>query len=155
VFSSCLNSNHFALGLTDQDNSTTLKLQEAKNAVEQAFNAVLDAEKAGANVADQLTMLNDAVDLLAQADNSYRTGDNATTIEKANAVFPIAEQVTTDAQNLQEAFLASTQTNFWSTIIYSVIVAIAFVLTLFLVWRHLKRSYFKNLPEVKPEVNSQ
>ena len=43
---------------TAQIDQTTSKLQAANTAVDQAFNAVLDAEKAGANVTDLLSQLN-------------------------------------------------------------------------------------------------
>jgi hypothetical protein len=58
-----------------QTDQTTSKLQVANAAVNQAFNAVLDAEKAGANVTGLLAQLNVAAGILAQAENSYRTGN--------------------------------------------------------------------------------
>ena len=60
---------------TAQIDQTTSKLQVANTAVNQAFSAVLDAEKAGANVTDLLFQLNYAQDVLAKAENSYRIGD--------------------------------------------------------------------------------
>ena len=55
---------------TDQAGS---KLQAANDAVNQAFNAVLDAEKAGANVTDLMAQINVAESILTQTENSYRT----------------------------------------------------------------------------------
>jgi len=135
---------------TDQAGS---QLQAANNAVEQAFNAVFDAEKAGANVTSLLDQYNDAAYLLAQAENAYRTGDNNTAANKADAVLLIAQQVTTAAQTAKETAPTLAQTFFWSTI--TVIYAIEFVLVLFLVWRRSKRRYINNLSQAKPEVNSQ
>jgi zona occludens toxin (predicted ATPase) len=45
AFDSCLYSEHYVFAQTDQSDQTASKLQAANNAVEQAFNAVLDAEK--------------------------------------------------------------------------------------------------------------
>ena len=130
-------------------------LQAANTAIEQAFNAVYDAEKAGANVTGLLAQLNAAEADLAQAENSYRTGDSNTAVAQANSVLPIAQEVTTAAQNAKQTATVSGQNAFWSTIAFTVIGAFVFVLALFLVWRRFKRSYIKSLSEAKPEVNSQ
>ena len=88
---SCLYSGHYVLAQTDQAAS---KLQAANNAVEQAFNAVLGAEKAGANITGLLTQLNVAGGDLAQAENSYRTGNFSAAETQADNVLPIAQGVT-------------------------------------------------------------
>ena len=115
----------------------------------------MDAEKAGANVTGLLAQLNVAEDDLAQAENSYRIGDSSTAATQADSVLPIAQQVTTAAQNAKQTAVVSSQNAFWSTIAFTVIGAFVFVLALFLVWRRFKRSYIKSLSEAKPEVNSQ
>ena len=138
-----------------QTDTTAAKLQAANTAVEQAFNAVLDAEKAGANVTDLLIQLNNAAGILAQAENSYRTGDSNTASAQADSVLPIAQEATTAAQEAKQTALVSGQNAFWSTIAFTVIGAFVFVLALFLVWRRFKRSYIKSLSDAKPEVNSQ
>ena len=143
---------HYVCAQTDQ---TASKLQAANNAFEQAFNAVLDAEKAGANVTTLLAQLNNAAGILAQAENSYRTGDSNTAAVKADSVLPIAQEVTTAAQNAKQTALVSGQNAFWSTIVFTVIGAFAFVLVLLLVWRRFKRRYINNLSQAKPEVSSQ
>jgi hypothetical protein len=88
AFGSCLYSEHYVFAQTDQ---TASKLQAANAAVEQAFNAVLDAEKAGANVTDLLAQLNVAAGIYAEAENSYRTGDSNTAAAQADSVLPIAQ----------------------------------------------------------------
>ena len=142
---------HFADAQTDQTES---KLQVANTAVEQAFNAVLDAEKAGANVTGLLVQLNTAEGILAQAENSYRTGDSNTAVVQADSVLPIAQEVTTVAQDAKQTALVSGQNAFWSIIAFTVIGAFVFVLALFLVWRWFKRRYINNLSQSTPEVSS-
>ena len=66
------NSENYVFAQIDK---TTTKLQEANNAVGQAFNAILDAEKAGANITLLMNQLNNAVNILAQAENSKRAGN--------------------------------------------------------------------------------
>ena len=146
---SCLYSEHYVFAQTDQ---TASKLQAANTAVEQAFNSVLDAEKAGANVTGLLAQLNDAAGVLAQAENSFRTGDFNTSATQADSVLPIAQEVTNSAQDAKQTALVSGQNAFWFTIAFTEIGAFVFVLVLFLVWRRFKRGYMKKLLGLKPEV---
>jgi hypothetical protein len=148
---SCLFASHYVFAQTDQ----TSKIQEANSAVEQAFNAVLSAEQAGANVTALLKQLNYASSLLAQSENAYRDGVNGTATNDASSVFPITQQIITQAQDAKEAALASEKNAFWSMITTTIIAAAVFVVALFLVWRLLKRNYIKGLSEAKPEVANQ
>jgi len=141
---------HYVFAQTNQTND---KLQAANTAVDQAFSAVLDAEKAGANVTGLLAQLNTADGLLAQAENSIRTGDSTTAAAQADSVLPIAQQVTTAAQSAKQTAIVSSQNAFWLTMALTVIGSIMFILVLFLVWRRFKQSYLKRLSEAKPEVN--
>jgi CHASE3 domain sensor protein len=135
-----------------QSDQAASKLQAADTAVNQAFNAVVDAEAAGANVTDLLAQINTAQAILAQAENSYRTGDTNAASTQADSVLPIAQKVTLDAQNAKQTAIVSSQTAFWSTIALTVIGVFVFVLVLFLVWRRFKGNYIKGLSEAKPEV---
>ena len=145
----CLFGVHTAIAQTNQADS---KLKAANSAVEQAFNAVLGAEKAGANVTDLLAQLNYAEGVLAQAEISSRTGDSNKAAVQADNVLLIAQQVTTAAQ----VTLDFGQISFWSRSIVSTVVGgFVFVLVLFLVWGWFKRSYIKSLSDAKPEVVSQ
>ena len=137
-----------------QIDQTASKLQAANTAVGQAFTSVWDAESAGANVIGLLAQLNIAESTLAQAENSYRSGDSNTARVKADSVLPIAQEVTTAAQNAKQNALVSGQNDFLSLIALAVIGAFIFVLGLFLVWRWFRQRYINNLSEAKPEVNS-
>ena len=152
VLSMCFLSGHSAIAQTNQAES---KLQLANDAVNQAFNAVLDAEKADANVTDLLAQLNYAVGILAQAEHSYRIGDSNKAAVQADNVLPITQQITTAAQSAKQTALVSNQNAFWLLIGSIVIGALGFILVLFLVWGWFKRSYFKSLSDAKPEVKSQ
>jgi len=152
AFGFCLNSEPRVFAQVDQASS---KLQTANAAVDQAFNAVFDAEKAGANVSSLLTQLNVAADDVAQAENAYQTGDSNTAAVQADSALPIAQQVITEAQDAKQNASISQQNTFWSTIALTVIGVIVFVLALFLGWRWVKRSYISILSEAKPTVNTQ
>jgi di/tricarboxylate transporter len=135
-----------------QTDQTTSKLQLANTAVNQAFNAVLDAEAVGANMTRLLVQINYADSLLSQAENSYRTGDFSTAATKAESLLPIAQQIATSAQNAKQNAVISSQNAFWLTIAFTIIGIVMLIEVLFLVWLWLKRRYIKNLSEAKPEV---
>jgi uncharacterized membrane protein len=99
-----------------------------------------------------LTQLSDVADILAQAENSYRTGDFNKAAVQADSVIPIAHEVTISAQDVHKTALVSTQNTFWFTIAFTVIGSSVFVLILSLVWRRFKRGYLKQLLDLTPEV---
>ncbi len=139
---------------TAQASQADEKLSAASRAVEQAFNAVSEAEQTGANVTTLITQLNAAAKLLAEAENSYRNGDfNA--VDQVDNAIPIAQQVTASAIEAKQAALANSQNAFWFTIAFTVIGIAVFVLALFLSWRWFKRRYVNNLYTAKPEVTKQ
>jgi hypothetical protein len=148
-FGSFIYKGHYVFAQSDQ---TASKLQAANNAIEQAFNNVSDAEKAGANVSSLLAQLNVAAGILAQAENSYRTGDFTTAAVQAESILPIAQGITNSAQHDRQSALVSGEHAFWLTIAFSVIGALVFVFILFLVWGRFKRGYLEKLPYLKPEV---
>jgi ATP-dependent Zn protease len=152
ALSVCLLSVQQAAAQSDQASS---KLQVANDAVNQAFNAVLDAEKSGANVTDLMFRLNYAIGILAQAENSYRTGYFDKSSAQAESVLPLAQKVTLDAQNAKKTATISSQNTFLLTIAFTIIGMILFLEILFLVWVWFKRRYIKNLSGAKPEVVSQ
>jgi hypothetical protein len=143
---------HYVFAQNDQ---TSSKLQAANTAVERAFIAVLDAEKAGANVTVLLVQLNVAEGFLAQAENSYRTGYYSGATAQAGIVLSTAQQVTVAAQDAKQTAIASGQNAIWYTIVFTAIGIFDFVLALFMVWHWFKRRYINNLSQAKPEVNSE
>ncbi len=117
----------------------------------QAFTAVLNAEKAGANVTSLLNQLNEATGLLTQAENAYTTGNTNAAVNDASAVLPITQHVAAEAQTAKQTASSVTQTNFTLTISTSIVAVAVLVLALFLVWRRLKRNYIGRLHETKLE----
>jgi hypothetical protein len=149
ALSSCFYSELYVFAQTDQ---TASKLQAANSAVGQAFNAVLDAEKAGANVTQLLVKLNTAGKFLAEAQNAYNSGTTANVTSMAENVRQIVEQVNGEALNLRDVSLVESQNSFWLVLIFSVVGAVVFGISLLTVWRRFKRAFMKKLLGLKPEV---
>lgn len=137
-----------------QTDDTASKLQTANGAVEQAFNGVLSAESAGANVTDFLIQLNSAANLIDQAQNAYKTGDNNTANTDATDVILIAQEVTTAAQTAKESATVNSQNTFWRMLTYVTIGSFVFIFLMLLVWHWFKRRYISNLSQGKPEVTT-
>ena len=139
-------------GLSRQEEAASA-ISEAEQSLAQAYNAVLDAERVGANVSVLLTKLNDAADLLAQAEIAYRNGAANTATNKTNGVLSIASEVSAAAVDAKETAVVTSRNALWITFAFSVEGAIIFALALFLVWLRYKKSYVKDLFDAKPEVN--
>jgi hypothetical protein len=135
-----------------QTNAADQKLIEAKTSFAQAFYAILDAEKVGSNITSLLNKLNKGSLFLADAENACRIGDTETALAKVELVLLISNQVKLEAQRLKESNIASTQSAFWSTLTLSVVGIVVLLISLFLIWRIIKRNYIKNLFNTVPEV---
>jgi CHASE3 domain sensor protein len=150
LIGSFLYGGNYVSAQTDQ---TSSKLQTANTAVEQAFNSVLDAEKAGTNVTQLLTKLNAAGELLADAENDYNSGINVENVTfMAENATKIAQQVNLDALNLRDNSLLESQNRIQYTVLFSIVGAIVFVIFLFLIWRRFKRSHLIKVLGMRPEV---
>jgi hypothetical protein len=124
-----------------QTDTTASKLYAADNAVGQAFSSVLDAEKAGGNVTQLLVKLNSAGVLLAEAQNTYNSGNSANVTSIAENVQQIADQVNLEATNLRNVSLVESKNRFWLTLGFSVVGAVVFGLFLLFIWRRFKRAF--------------
>jgi predicted dinucleotide-utilizing enzyme len=114
----------------------------------------LDAEKSGANVTGLLAQLNDAANLLVQAENSYSAGDTTAAANKADSVLTIAQEVNAAAQVARETASVNARNVLVSAILLAIIGALVISLGLFMLWRWFKQRYLNKLSETKPEVTS-
>jgi len=127
---------------------------EADVAVRRAFNATLDAERAGANVSGLMAKLNEAGELLAEAETAYRIGNFSEAANKADKCSVLVDGVIGEASSLKSSALADAQARLSSTLIFSLAGAVVFVTALILIWVLLKPFYAKKLLKMKPEVSS-
>jgi hypothetical protein len=130
------------------------KIQAAKLAIEQAFNTVLDSERAGANVTDLVEQLNGASQNCAEARNEFINGNYLAAETAADNAAFTASQVNTAAQNIKQSALNSIITRNLFTIAITIFIIVALVLALFLLWKRIKKNYLHDLSNAKPEVNS-
>ena len=129
-------------------------VEEADVAVRQAFDATLDAERAGADVSGLMAKLNEAGELLAEAENAYRIGNFSEAASKADQCYMLADGVIGEASSLKSSALADAQARFSSTLMFSIAGAVVFVTASVLIWVLFKPFYAKKLLKMKPEVSS-
>jgi hypothetical protein len=127
---------------------------EADVAVRQAFDATLEAERAGANVSGLIVKLDGAVGLLAEAENAYRIGSFSEAISRAEECSALANGVVGEALSLRSSGLADAQKAALQTLTFSCVGGAAFLTVLFFVWGWFKRAYAGKLLRMKPEVAS-
>jgi hypothetical protein len=127
---------------------------EADVAVRQAFNATLDAERAGANVSGLILRLNEAGGILVEAEMALGNGNSSEAASKAGQCIGIAESVKGDADVLKASALDGARTVFWASLAFSVVGVAVFVVVLAVVWRRFRRGYVGKVLGAKPRVVS-
>lgn len=128
------------------------KIVEADNALKKAFETVLTAENAGANVSGLMVRLNQAGAFLVQAEMAYRNGDSAEATENAEQCLTTLQGVSDEASASMDSALANSQQVFWEGVTISTIGAVAFLVVLAFVWRWFSRRYLRKSLRMKPEV---
>ena len=141
----------FHLPIAKASNETA-SIQTADDSINQAFTNVLAAEKAGGNVTQLLARLNDAGTLLAEANNTYQTGNLDNVTSEADNARLIANQVSSDAIGIRNSSIIQSQNNLILTVVFSVISSVTFIVVMFLIWRRFKRGFTRKLLASKPTV---
>src|SRR4030042_530294 len=139
-------------GLSESE--ATLAANDADGTVASAYTATLKAEKAGANVSDLLTRLDEAGEFLAQAHMAYRSGDFDGAILAANLARSIGEEVQNAADSLEVLARGESQQRLFFTFTGSIASIVLIVLGSFWGWRVFKRRYYERVLKMKPEVAS-
>ena len=127
-------------------------IQKAEEAVFSAFENVLEAENAGANVSRLVARLNKAGDLLVEARVSLKGDDPGEAMRLANRSVEIANGVEDDALGLLVSALADRDLAFKVSLVGSSIGVPAFLFLMFLLWRRFKGYYARKLLSLRPEV---
>lgn len=127
------------------------KIAEADAAIRQAFVAVSDADKAGANVSSLAFTLNEAGGLLADANTAFRIGDYGNASSLAEQSISLVNGLVQEAGSFKTmAESEKLSSLIWTTALASIGLSMLFVASLF-GWRLIKSRRFKNVLEMKPE----
>jgi len=127
-------------------------IQQAEQAISSAFEAVLEAEGAGANVSGLIRELNEAAGLLADAKISLNNGDLSDVVQLASRVVETADSVKDEASSLRASALSLREFVFKASFVGSGVGVSAFLLFMFYLWRWFKGYYTRKVLGLKPEV---
>jgi len=134
------------------ESEASLTLTSAEGAVGSAYQAVVRAEEAGANVSGLLVRLNGAGELLAKAKVAYRCENFDEVVRSACLSFEIAESVKNEADELRVEAYGSRVAGFWFSLTGSLIGVVAVGFGSFRGWHFFKRRYYKRVFGMKLEV---
>jgi hypothetical protein len=130
-------------------------LIKAEVAAGSAYRSVVEAETAGANVADLLLRLNDSLSMLARAQVQYRVGNLDQALSLANQCSDSLSGIEAEASIVKEAALSNgSQRTLISASLSASAVAIVLV-SCFFGWVLFKRRFLRELMEMRPEVQAR
>jgi hypothetical protein len=144
----------FKVSSTINENADSSSTQQAEEAVSSAYDVVLKAESAGANVTNLIMMLNEAASYLSTAKNLLRNEDPDGVAELTFSSIEIADSVKVEATSLKVSALADRDfANKISFVISTVVVSI-FLVFMFFLWQVFKGFYVRKFLDLTPRVVS-
>jgi len=114
-------------------------LRDAKGVVVSAYQTVLEAEEAGANVSGLLARLNEAVGVLSLARKAYAVGDFEETAFLADSSRDIGSEVEHEAVMLKNQALSEGLQRMVFSVIASVVSVVLIAAGSFWFWQFLKK----------------
>lgn len=128
------------------------KMADADHAIMNAFGAVVEAEKAKANVTDLVLRLDSAGALLAKAETAFRVGDYGNATVWAQQSLEQVQGVESEAQSLKSDAEIAGQNQLIITGAFSSIGVVLLLAVGLFGWRYLKNRFVRNVMKMKPEV---
>jgi len=138
----------------DIEGEASLAVSNAEKVMASAYQAVREAELAGADVSGFSNLLKDGAQLLAQAHTSLRAGDFESAVRFANLTVEIGKEVEVKAYRLRDLHRGLPVWQMWVTMLKSFFAVLVIILGSFWSWRVFKRLYFRRMSTMKPEVAS-
>jgi len=136
------------------ENVAASGLTDAESVVVSAYQVVLKAEQAGANVSGLLVRLNEAEGFLTRARMAYELGDFEKAASFANSSRNIGVEVENAAVELKDSALSEGAQRMWFMMTGSIVGVVGVFLGSFWVWTVFKRRYYRRVLMLKPEVGS-
>jgi len=144
----------FKATATTSEDVASSAIKKAEEVMVLGYQAVLEAERAGANISGLLNRLNVAAEYLARAHILYRVGDLNEATRFADLCFETAEKVKPEADLLRNMARVESGTRLEFTMMGSVVGVCLISVVGFLSWRVFKRRHYQRVLRMKPEVAS-
>lgn len=123
------------------DEETSLAIAAAEDRIVDCYNAVAEADRAGANVTALLVVLEESGWLLSRARLAYSVEDFGSAVDFADQSREMLEGFVAEADLLREGALQQGYWDFMVNFVGSTVGALAVVFGGFAVWVLLKRRY--------------
>jgi hypothetical protein len=140
------------VGATNGDD-VPLEVAEAEEALVLAYDSVLEAEEAGANVSSLLDMLNVGESYLAEAYAHLRLGDSESAVRLAGFCVEIMDDLEGEAVLLRDEASRSERADVLARMFGSAVGVVIVVVSAFLLYEVFKRRYYEKVLKMRPEVN--
>jgi len=124
------------------EESAALAITQAEETMASAYEAVLEAKQARANVSGLLLQLNNASRYLAEARMLYRLENFDGAVHLANLSSEIGQEVRNSAEKLEIEGYESWIVGLWIRVASSIVGVIAVVFGTFIAWQVFKKHYF-------------
>ncbi len=139
------------LSSSDQETASSV-ITAAENAIVSAYEAVLGAERVGADVGDLLARLNEGARLLSEAQMGFEVGSFEEAVRLAELSSEVADEVLNETENLEIEVNSAWANRSWWFGVDSVL-GVSFVLIGCLFgYPVFKRWYYRRLLKMKPKV---
>jgi len=133
----------------NSEDSAAASIERAEDALVSAYQAVLGAEEVGANVSVLLARLNDAEELLAEAQVAFKLEDFDEAVLSANNCSEIGENVKNEAYELRMEAYGSRVMSSWLTMTGSIVGVVVVGFGSFWGWHMFKRRYVRRVLRMK------
>jgi hypothetical protein len=142
----------FAFSKSVGQGATVSAIADAEQALSQAYEAVLDAEKAGANVSVLLVKLNGGVDSFLDAQRAFESGDDVEAVRLANSASGVAGEVWDEAATLSVEAGDAAVDRSWVFLVVSTVAVSVVAVGSWVGYRFFKQWYYRRLLKMKPKV---
>ena len=127
-------------------------ISEAELSMVQAYEAVLDAESADADVSGLLVRLNDAAALLSEARMTFDVGDFDEAAGYAESTSEVVYEIVDEVELLEIEVANARVYSSWVFLVISVLGVSVVVVASVFGYSFFKRRYYRRLSKMKPRV---
>jgi len=128
------------------------EISRAENSLNSAYLSVLEAERAGGDISELVTSLNNALELYSESKNAFESGEYERAVLTAEKVVEASNIIQDDAVGLRGAAELHGKVSFRNQLFISLGAVCSIVVFGFLGWRRFKEYYLKRMMGMRPEV---
>jgi len=142
----------FPVSAAGNQEVAAFSISEAEWSMVQAYEAVLGAESADADVSGLLVRLNDAAALLSEARMAFDVGDFDEAAGYAESTSEVGYEIVDEVEMLEIEVANARVYSSWGVVVISVLGVSVVVVASLVGYSFFKRRYYRRLSKMKPRV---